>query len=515
MADTQKTVFSNVSPDLDRERAALLSHDIRGAVSDILGGLALADLSPLDTASQQQLVRVRSASEQLARLADEALALVTGEAGPALDLETNTRFAPLLDAIEARWAAHAAEKGMHFVLDRKADLPTAIGIDKGVLERILANVIGNAIKYAARGTVTLTVQLQSHETLAFCVTDQGPGFSEGALARLFERNGRTPDNPTPGSGLGLHIVHDLTEQINGRMSVANATDGGASVCILLPRAAWAPGIRNPVSADDLPDLTGQCVLVAEDNETNQLLVRQMLETLGAKCHMAADGLEALDLLNEHHFELALVDIEMPRLSGLDLIRTLRARDDDIARLPVLAITAYVLSANRAEIYDAGADGILAKPILSLEAFGLAIAGVLEKRQGPVPHPQPGLPDTPPEAPFSTLHLDRLLALAGSGADAELLRRLRKDFDTVREGIEHGIGANDVATLRARTHVLISLAGAIGSNGLQDRAQEMNAAAHGGDLDIVRTIGQTVLHRLGEIDQRLADEYANRFGGDGT
>lgn len=490
-----------------RERAALLGHDIRNAVSDILGGLSIADLSPLDAGSGQQLVRVRSAAEQLARLSDEVLALVTGEAGPALDRGAGLRMAPLLEALEARWAAHASEWGLSFRLVCGEDLPAVIGIDRGALERILANLIGNAIKHSGRGEVRLTVTLGAQETLSFCVEDDGPGFSEAALALLFERHGRAPGNDTPGSGLGLHIVHDLAHQIGSQMEVRNRPEGGARICLRLPRVAWAPGVSGHM-AQDLPDLTGQCVLVAEDNQTNQLLIRQMLETLGADCDIAPDGQAALELLKRKPFNLALIDIEMPRLSGLDLIRTLRRWDGDAAGLPVLAVTAYVLSANRAEIYEAGADGILAKPIMSLESFGQAIAGVMRK---PAAAPRAGSAAPLREPPFNPLHLNRLLALAGIDSAQELLRRLRQDFEAVRQGLVRGLEDQDVALIRAQTHVLISLAGAIGADCLQGRAGEINAAANAGDMAVARSIGPRVIERLGQIVGILDSEYAERFG----
>jgi len=493
--------------DVLRERAALLGHDIRNAVSDILGGLSLADLSPLDAGSSEQLVRVRSAAEQLARLSDEVLALIIGEAGPARDAGTGLRMAPLLEAVEARWAAHARERGLIFRLDRGTDLPPVIGIDRGALDRILANVIGNAVKYAGHGEVRLEVTLEAQETLVFCIEDNGPGFSEAALARLFERYGRAPDNDAPGSGLGLHIVHDLAEQIGGQMEVRNRPEGGARFCLRLPRAAWAPGVDSRM-AQDLPDLAGKCVLVAEDNETNQLLMRQMLDTLGAGCDIAPDGLAALELLKGNNYDLALIDIEMPRLSGLDLIRALRGGGGEIAALPVLAITAYVLSANRAEIYDAGADGILAKPIMSLESFGQAISGVMKKRV-----PSAGASSASPlrEPPVNALHLDRLLALAGVDGAQELLRRLRQDFEAVRQGLIRGLADSDVAVIRAQTHVLISLAGAIGADCLQNRAGEINTAAHAGDMAVARALGPRVLERLGQIVEILETEYQDRFG----
>lgn len=496
----------------DSERAALLGHDIRNAVSDILGGLALADLTPLDLHSKQQLQRVQSASEQLARLSDEVLALIIGDEEIDAHQITTLALTPYLEEIEARWSAHAREAGLRFHLAQAADLPAEIGTAKGALDRILANLLGNATKHTPNGEVTLSVGMRSHETLSLTVRDTGPGFSDSALATLFEIGGRPANATAPGSGLGLHIAYELADQIGGRIEVANHALGGAQVTLLLPRVAWAPGLLNAgAPADDLPNLSGKCVLVAEDNKTNQLLVCQMLDTLGAEARVADDGVTALKLLEEYHFNLALIDIEMPRLSGLDLIRVLREheheRGPDAEILPVLAITAYVLQSNRNEIYDAGADGILAKPIMSIESFGQAIQAVMVRRDTKALT----LPKTEQKtAPLNSLHLDRLLALAGDDNARELLSRLVQDFRTVQSGLHQAMQPPDFALLRARTHVLISLAGAVGSDHLQCLAETLNNAAHNKDHSLTRVLTPRISSQIERVLDRLEGEFANRF-----
>ncbi|MCO8146590.1 response regulator [Rhodovulum tesquicola] len=486
----------------------MLGHDIRAAISDILGGLALADLSVLDPTSRLQLQRVQSSAEQLVRLTDETLALVTGDDSPRADPPVQTSLGPFLDRIAARWHAHAGARGLGFCLDRADDLPTAIGTDPAALERILSNMIANAVKYSPVGEVRLRVHLGPQEALCLRVRDTGPGFSEAAMARLFDFAGRPEDSGQPGTGLGLHIVRDLAQRIRGQIQVANAAEGGAEVSLILPRRAWAPGIEAPSAAADLPDLGGCSVLVAEDNPTNRLLVQQMLETLGAEVTLVEDGEEAAEALADRRFDLVLVDIEMPRLSGIDVIRRLRAAEGDGPASPVLAITAFVLSANRDQIYDAGADGILAKPILSLDAFGEAIARVLTKRTAP-------LSGTTTGVPFDPVHLDRLLALAGPEDGRELLRRMREDFGTVKGGLAEGQARGDLALIRSRTHVLISLAGALGNVALQAEAEALNAAALTQDRATVAGLLPRVMQAVdalrtaigGELDTRFAAEAA--------
>ena len=359
----------------------------------------------------------------------------------------------------------------------------------------------------------MQVALRARETLAWTVRDTGPGFSDGAMERLFNLHGRSPENDKPGSGLGLRIVHDLAKQIGASMEVHNHPDGGAEVTVLMPRAAWAPGVALPSVIDGLPDLSGQTVLVAEDNATNRLLICQMLETMGATYLTAADGQAALRLLQHDEADLALIDIEMPRLSGLDLIRAIRRRERDAPQsLPVLAVTAYVLSGNRAEIYDAGADGILAKPILSLEAFGAAIHAVLQRHNAPTAAATETAAGT---APLNAIHLDRLMALAGADNGAELLRRLHNDFETVQTGIQKGLSDTDHALIRGQTHVLISLAGAVGADCLQQQAERMNTAAHRKDDTVLRQLAPDLLRGIDGALARITAEHATRFDGPTT
>lgn len=491
-----------------RQRAMLIGHDIRNAVGDIIGGLELTETTNLPKASQQQLARARSASEQLARLTDEMLALILGETIAGAQDPRQLNLDDMLGRLRARWQGHAQEKKLKFRVERSADLPDEIGCEHTAIERILTNLIGNAMKYTDQGCVTLGVCMRAQETLCWTVRDTGPGFSSGALERLFEFNAQPPDNAKPGSGLGLSIVRDLAESIGAHIEVRNLTEGGASVSVLLPRIAWAPGVALPSAAQGLPDLSGYRVLLAEDSPTVSLMTQQMLETLGATCLSANDGIEALEILRDYRVDLALIDIEMPRLSGLDLIKAMREPGSGHETLPTLAITAYVLSANRAEIYEAGANGILAKPVLSIEAFGAAIRNVLRRRAidtTPVSRPAPA-------AAPGRLHLDRLLALAGEDQGPELLQRLIADFTHVRDGLSESHIRNDFPTVRARTHILISLAGAIGATTLQDLAEQMNALAHRKDSGELHHIGPKVEQGLAEVLIFLTQEQSNRFGG---
>lgn len=504
----------------------LFSHDIRSAVSDVVSGLRLVDFSRLDPATAAQLQRVSTAGESLARLLESALqqfgegAMAAREPVPLLAVLRN---------LERRWSGHATERSMALRIDIAADLPTVLHLDAGALDRVLANLLSNAFKYADWGEVLLSVDMRTGDELRFRVRDQGPGFSDAALARLFERGGRPGGQTRPGSGLGLHIAKEVATRLGGQLQVSNAREGGAEVTLLLPRPAWA---WRPASGGDaasaaapppLPDLSGLTALVAEDNPTNQLLFTQMLDHLGAAWKLAPDGAEALRLLSGGGFDFALVDIDMPELSGTEVIARTRALNGETRLIPMLAVTAYVLQEHRERIYAAGADGILAKPVGSLAAFGQSIATLMLRTRGHAPEQIE--PNPPPSAAqqrgaegdqpdFCLERLDRLISISGDDGGREFLTRLHADLCRSRAALIEAGAAGNADEIRAQTHVIISLSGAVGALPLQDLANLANAAAHRSEPS------ESLARTLTEIDSRMAGliaaiaaEMAARFGPD--
>lgn len=477
------------------DEMTLLGHDIRSAMSDVLGGLRLIDVSLLPDDIRGHLGRVRAAGDTLARLLDEALLEWSDE--PPLASNAGSQELALIDAlsdIEQRWAGHAREHGLHLSVSVSDQLPTVIGVNPVALERILSNLLSNAIKYAGQGQINLLTTVTAKNELNFQVQDQGPGFEQSALEGLFRFRHRGSSAARPGSGLGLHICKDISDQIGGSLSVENGRKG-ARVTLSLPQKAWE--LKSDTErTDPLPDLTGKRVLVAEDNATNQLLVGQMLTQMGATFMLAESGLTALRLFQQHEFDLALIDIEMPEMTGLDLMHEIRATIGTKNRLPILALTAYVLRSNREAIYEAGADSILAKPLSSMESFGFALRDVLLRATG---KPRPAAHETGAKHPESQTYdhttLQHLLGIAGPESGSELLSRLISDLGAVQRNLGGGIKNGDAAAVRAKTHVLISLAGAIGAHRLQYLAETMNALIHNHDNDVVADMAPETLELL--------------------
>jgi two-component system aerobic respiration control sensor histidine kinase ArcB len=477
---------------------ALLGHDIRAAMSDVLGGLRLIDHAKLDRETQLQLNRVKAAGDTLARLLDVALHEWSGEVPlfPSSRHE-NLALLDLLEDAERRWSGHAQEHGLRLCCSFAPDLPTIIGIDQIMLERIISNVLSNAVKYAGHGDVTFSAVLDDAACLVVSVSDEGPGFEQQALDRLFEFRSRPEGAKRPGTGMGLHIGKDLVDQIGGTLQVFNKPSGGAQVDLILPKSSWSLK-RHSTGDDSLPDLRDQHVLVVEDSLTNQLVVCQMLDQMGATYAVASDGTEGLTLLQSESFDFALIDIELPGLSGLDLMRAIRATKGVDGQLPVLAITAYILRANREAIFEAGADGILAKPLNCLDDFGHAIADLLRRTLQTTSdqHIQ-----FPPAKPFQQgkVHdphvLQHLLGIAGPAGREELLTRIESDLRQTAQQLTTALACDDPSIIRAKTHILIALSGAIGARSLQALAEVANDASHQNDTGRLMATGPPLIAQL--------------------
>lgn len=224
-------------------------------------------------------------------------------------------------------------------------------------------------------------------------------------------------------------------------------------------------------------LSGISVLLAEDNPTNQMVAMHMLESLGARVTLAQDGEEALEAVGGGSFDVALIDIEMPRMSGLDLIRRLRSRPDPVASMPLIALTAYVMREHRAAIEDAGADGIISKPIVSIGTFGTEILAHIRQRRGSASV----VPDAEP-----VLDRDAFEGLcAGLTAETrrELVQRIAGDIVDACEWTASAIRAGDLAALQRATHPLASIAGTIGAARLEVLARRLGADRREPDPDL--------------------------------
>ncbi|MEL7463700.1 MAG: response regulator [Pseudomonadota bacterium] len=254
-------------------------------------------------------------------------------------------------------------------------------------------------------------------------------------------------------------------------------------------------MKLPAASPGSKPLEGLTFLLAEDNVTNQLVASQMIKALGGSVEIAADGAIALELIGKQSFDILLVDIEMPRVSGLDVIRSVRARQDPVAAAPIIALTAYAMAEHRTKIIGAGADGLIAKPITSITRFGedireIAAKAAAERGGAEIAAPEASAPKatapeimaeerraTPGGAVIERGVFDGLAQSMGAAGLRTLLRKAEEDLETAGNQIEMAAETGDVVLMRGASHVVISVAGSVGGVRLQRQAEALNRLAH--------------------------------------
>ncbi|MCL5778061.1 response regulator [Limibaculum sp. FT325] len=252
-------------------------------------------------------------------------------------------------------------------------------------------------------------------------------------------------------------------------------------------------------------LDGLRILLAEDNPTNQMVAVQMLEALGAGVTVASDGGEALEILETRDFDILLVDIEMPRKNGIEVIRTLRQPGGRHRDVPMIALTAYVMREHRQAIDAAGADGVIAKPIISIAEFGRQILDLAGRRngrdaRGPASDagravaeavPDRAWPEPVPAAAVDREALATLRQAVGAEAFAEILEKAQADLGDAGALLAAGVESGDETAIRGALHILTGLAGSVGADALDGAARAMQEAIHAGDSARAAALGEAL------------------------
>jgi PAS domain S-box-containing protein len=350
---------------------ANMSHEIRTPMNGVLGVLHLLKSQRLAGEARAMVDEALSCGRMLQALLDDVVDFSKIEAGRLELLPEAADPAAIVRGVVKMLRPQAEDKGltMH---SRADELPARVLVDPVRLRQCLFNLIGNAVKFTINGGITVRArQLGSGAAcrLRFEVQDTGIGIAPDAQAMLFRRFQQADASTTRrfgGSGLGLAITRLLVELMDGEVGM-RSTPGEGSTFWFEIAAPEAEAACAPAADADLL-LEGLRVLVVEDNCTNRMIATKMLEGLGASVETAEDG-EAGVAAAERGFDLILMDIQMPGIDGLEAARRIRAAGGPSAATPIVALTANVLTHQRASYLEAGMDGWVAKPISPAALLG--------------------------------------------------------------------------------------------------------------------------------------------------
>ncbi|MEY2632571.1 MAG: hypothetical protein RIR00_1225 [Pseudomonadota bacterium] len=357
---------------------ATMSHEVRTPMNGIIGMTDLALQTELSGEQREYLQWAKSSAESLLTILNDILDFSKIEAG-RMELESVPLDIPaLLNHIVGLFSADAQKKGLALSWRAEGALPGNLAGDPVRLRQILTNLVSNAIKFTASGSVTLAVWAQplegdGRERLHFTVADTGIGIPVDKREHIFSpftQAERFITRKFGGTGLGLTIVARLVELMYGRIWLESEPGRGTTFHFTIGFGRINP-VRPQAEAGEIHDLPGARILLVEDTPVNQRLGQVILQKHGYKVTLAEDGLVALNLLAAQEFDLILMDVQMPNMDGLEATRRLRQLEAaGRRRTPVVALTANALAGDRETCLAAGMDDFLAKPFHADEMYAV-------------------------------------------------------------------------------------------------------------------------------------------------
>ncbi|HEX3527949.1 MAG TPA: ATP-binding protein [Thermoanaerobaculia bacterium] len=474
---------------------ANMSHEIRTPMNAVIGMTSILAGTRLTAEQHDYVGTIRSSGESLLGLLNDILDFSKIEAGMLAIEEAPFALRQCVEEAVDLLAAEAQRKGLLIGSHVDSAVPAVIESDATRLRQILVNLLANAVKFTAAGKVLLTVTaaaLQDDSVeLCFEVLDTGIGISAEHMDRLF-RPFSQADSSTArlfgGTGLGLAISQRLVERLGGRIW-AESRPGEGSRFRFTIRCRIADAVPPPAPQRDhepAADLSPLRILVAEDNAVNQKVLLLMLQRLGYAADVVADGEEALGALRRQCYDVVLMDVQMPRMDGIEATRRIRTEQPAAEQPRIIAVTANALREDHETCLAAGMDDYLSKPVL-LENLRAALSGRPGAR-----HDEDTAKDFDPQR---IDQLRQLQAMTGQDLVSPIIDRFLADAPRRWDDLRAALDAQDGPQLSFAAHAFKGSSGQIGASRVAALCQELESqgrdAQWDGTAEIVAQLGTEI------------------------
>jgi signal transduction histidine kinase/DNA-binding response OmpR family regulator len=520
----------NIELDLARKRAleaskaksdflAVISHEIRTPMNGITGFARLLARSNLSPEQREQLKAIQESADNLLAIINEVLDFSKLESGQLQFHDEPYRVRSLVSSVITLFTPQAEEKGLqlrHLVYD---DVPIWLVGDSLRIRQVLINLVSNAIKFTESGEVTVKVMLDGdddEELITFSVQDTGIGLDPLAGDRLFEPFTQGESDTTRrygGTGLGLSISKKLVKGMHGGIGFDSDPGKGSTFWFSLPlRTPEELFEESSMTAADQDSflshapLAGMRILVADDNPINLELTRTILQRHEAAVSTATTGREVMQLAEKQFFDLILMDIHMPVMSGLEAAKAIRNGSGPNTATPIVAITADVTATNQKRIFAVGMSEIIIKPLDEIRLMSVVnnlfhLRDRLDDQGEHASHATDNKPMQDEELPVR----DRESALRVAGGDQQiadrmfsmLLDNLEKDLPQFQRLAQSG----DMQQLWEQAHRLKGAAAACGTPALHHLLDQLGSAARGTNPSDITVLIEKLTEQLALLRQQ--------------
>lgn len=418
---------------------ASVSHDIRTPMISIIGASDLLKMEKLSDYQKELVMTIQHSGQQLLELINDILDLSRIEAGHTLGVVKPFKLSQLIsECIETVYSKIQANNLGVFIDIHPAVPPALIG-DPLQIRRVILNLLTNAINFTQSGHIRLSVNLfnevrknENEIYVLFAVEDTGVGIPEDKLLTVFEPFQQVKQHNSTGTGLGLAICKELVEKMGGKIWANSQVGKGSKFSFYLPlQEAASTDITSPKPTIPATNYLNRStekksILIVEDNEVNCKILSYMLQNLSYNTTSVNNGNQCLEILTKQHFDLILMDMQMPILDGYETTKIIR-NDKNLAHIPIIALTAFAMEGDAERCISSGCDYYLSKPVSQLELYE-ALNKILYNSKANNNNPSPNLiDDLIPEFITTTQELIDKLHIAIENQNLELAMDITHDL----------------------------------------------------------------------------------------